>query len=177
MLEGMTMVRRVDPNGEALVCCRKCSGHARRAQKPAASQNMDTRVWEDVKKNLNTRRGRGARQKRERVESWEGRQKRRVTGKECNRVREEFEVGGFMARKGLWNLAQKRMLEDRGALRSEGGDLLREYQAMHEENFLLSCWLREDVEGKEEDREKMNKEAEEEESKRGKGCAGREGRG
>ena len=46
------------------------------------------------------------------------------------------------------------------------GDQLREYKAMHEENF-LSSWLREDVEGTEEEMEKMNKEAKEEESKRG----------
>ena len=32
-----------------------------------------------------------------------------------------------MAKKGLWNIAKKRMLEDR--------NLLQEYQAMHEENF------------------------------------------
>ena len=62
--------------------------------------------------------------------------------------------------------SQKRMLEDRGTLSREDGDLLREYQAMHEENFLGS-WLREVVEGKEEEREKMNKEAREEEKKVG----------
>ena len=72
-----------------------------------------------------------------------------------------------MAQKGLWNIARKRTLEDRGALPTEDGDLLREYQAMHEDNF-LSRWLREHVEGKEEEREKLNKEAKEEESKSGK---------
>ena len=45
--------------------------------------------------------------------------------------------------------------------------LLREYQATHEGNF-LSSWLREDVEGEEEERETMNKEAKEEESRNGK---------
>ena len=44
---------------------------------------------------------------------------------------------------------------------------LREYHAMHEENF-LSSWMREDVEGKEEERARLNEEAEQEESKRGK---------
>ena len=58
-------------------------------------------------------------------------QKTRVTRMECKRLWEEFEVGSFIAQKGLWNIAKKRMLEDRG-------DLLREYQAMHEENFLSS---------------------------------------
>ena len=90
-----------------------------------------------------------------------------VTRKWRKRPREEFEVRGFMAQKGLWNIARKRTLEDRGALPTEDGDLLREYQAMHEDNF-LSRWLREHVEGKAEEREKLNKEAKEEESKSGK---------
>ena len=38
------------------------------------------------------------------------------------------------------------MLRDRGALLEEEGDLVREYKAMDEENF-LSSWLREDLEG------------------------------
>ena len=41
------------------------------------------------------------------------------------------------------------MLQDRGALLKEEGDVIREYKAVHEENFLNS-WLSEDVEGKEE---------------------------
>ena len=59
--------------------------------------------------------------------------------------------GGFMAQEGLWNIVQKRMFEDRGALPREDGDLLWECQATHEENF-LSSWLREGVEGKEMER-------------------------
>ena len=49
-------------------------------------------------------------------------------------------MGGFMAQKGLWNLAREKMLQDRGALLEEG-DIVREYKAMHEENYLGS-WLR-----------------------------------
>ena len=57
-----------------------------------------------------------------------------------------------MAQEGLWNIAKKkRMFEDRGALPREDGDLPREYQATHEENF-LSTWLREGVEGQEMER-------------------------
>ena len=59
------------------------------------------------------------------------------------------------------------MLEDRGALPREDGDLLRENQAMHEDNF-LSSWLWEDVEGKDEERGRLNREAKREESKSGK---------
>ena len=44
-------------------------------------------------------------------------QKRRVTRKKYTRLWNEFETGGFMAQKGLWNVARERekMLEDRGA--------------------------------------------------------------
>ena len=52
-----------------------------------------------------------------------------------------------MAQKGQWNIAKQRKCEVNGALPKEDGDLLREYQATHEENF-LSSWLWEDVEGK-----------------------------
>ena len=64
-------------------------------------------------------------------------------------------------KKGLWILAKKRMLEDRGCLPRKDGDVLRE------ENFLGS-WLREDEEGKEKERERenVNKAAKEEERKR-----------
>ena len=41
------------------------------------------------------------------------------------------------------------MLQDRGALPKEEGDVIGEYKAMHEENF-LSSWLREDGEDKKE---------------------------
>ena len=40
------------------------------------------------------------------------------------------------------------------------GDIVREYQAMHEESF-LSSWLMEDVEDKEERKRKVNKDREE----------------
>ena len=38
------------------------------------------------------------------------------------------------------------MLQDRGAMPKEEGDIVRKYKAMHEDNF-LSSWVREDVEG------------------------------
>ena len=69
-----------------------------------------------------------------------------------------------MAQKGLWNLAREKMLQDRGALPKEEGDSVREYKAMHEENF-VSSWLREGVEDKEERRRKVNKETREEMSR------------
>ena len=66
-----------------------------------------------------------------------------------------------MGQRGLWNIANKRMLEDGGSLPREDGDLLREYQAMHEENF-LSNWLREGVECTEEERKRLKEEAQQE---------------
>ena len=35
---------------------------------------------------------------------------REKTRKEFKRLREEFEVGGFTAQKGVWNIAAKRMV-------------------------------------------------------------------
>ena len=80
---------------------------------------------------------------------------------------EKFEVVGFMAQKELWSIAEKKMLEDRRTLPKEDGYLLREYQTMHEETC-LSSRLREDVEGKDEEWENVNKDATEEDSKSGK---------
>ena len=67
-----------------------------------------------------------------------------LPGRSAKRLQGVFEVGGFVAQKGLWNIANKMLLEDRGPLPREDVDLLCDYQAMHEENF-LSSWLREDV--------------------------------
>ena len=67
--------------------------------------------WEHVEKNPQTRSRRSAGQKRER---WN------VEGKR----EEESGVGGFMAQKGLWDVAKKRMLEDRGALPKDEGELI-----------------------------------------------------
>ena len=75
-----------------------------------------------------------------------------------------------MAQKALWNIAKKRMLGDRGAFlgREEGG-FVREYKAMHKENF-PSIWMREDKEGK-------AKRSREEEAKSGKGMLRRKWKG
>ena len=68
-----------------------------------------------------------------------------------------------MAQKGVWNIPKKTMLEDGGALPKEDGNQLREYRAMHEENF-LSSWLREDVA----EVERLSEEDKQQESERGK---------
>ena len=89
--------------------------------------------------------------------------KRRVTRMECKRLREEFADGGFMAQiKGCGKFATTRMLQDGWAMPREEGDLVKEYKAMHEDNF-LSGLLREDQEGKAEDEEEMATKTKEEE--------------
>ena len=55
-----------------------------------------------------------------------------------------------MAPKEMWNIAKKRMVEDGGAVPKEDGNLLREFEAKHEEHFLNS-WLRDSTEDKVED--------------------------
>ena len=50
------------------------------------------------------------------------------------------------------------MLEDSGPVPKEEGDMIREYKAMHGENFLSSC-LREDVEGVKAEMERADREA------------------
>ena len=38
-----------------------------------------------------------------------------------------FEMEGFMAQNGLWNLSRENVLQDRGALLEEEGDVVREF--------------------------------------------------
>ena len=60
------------------------------------------------------------------------------------------------------------MLEDRGGLPKEEGDSIREYKAVHEENF-LSSWLRDDTEGcKSEEVKKSDRKEKEEAAQSGK---------
>ena len=91
--------------------------------------------------------------------------KRRITKKEYKRLRNKFEVEGLMAQNGFWNLArEKRITGER--CHSQGRSAIREYEAMHEKNF-LSSWLRQDLIRKE---RKVNERAgEEEENKRKRG--------
>ena len=60
---------------------------------------------------------------------------------------------------------RERSLQVRGALPKEEGDVVREFYAMHEENF-LSSWLREDLVGKEERRKEVDEKITEGESKK-----------
>ena len=48
-------------------------------------------------------------------------QKRRTTRKEYQRLSNKFEMEGFMAQKGLWNLVREKVLRERGELPKEVG--------------------------------------------------------
>ena len=67
---------------------------------------------------------------------------------------------GYMAQQGSWNFASEE-LRERGALRKEEGDAVREHKTMHEENW-LSSWLREDGREKEKRTANVSEEDEEE---------------
>ena len=53
------------------------------------------------------------------AKNWKIGQKRRLTRKEYQRPME-----GFMAQKGLWNLARENVLQGRGGLPEEEGDVI-----------------------------------------------------
>ena len=53
-------------------------------------------------------------------------QRKRITRKEYQRLVNKFEMDGFMAQKGLWNLAKEKILKERGELPKEEGDAVRE---------------------------------------------------
>ena len=92
-------------------------------------------------------------------------QKRRITRKEHRRLRNEFEMGGFMTQKGQWNLARRKMPQDRGAVLEEEGDIVREYKAIHEETILRS-WLKKVGQDKKERKMEVDTETKEEVSEK-----------
>ena len=56
-------------------------------------------------------------------------QKRRITRKEYQRLLNTFEMEGFMAQKGLRNLAREKILRERRALPKE--EAIREYKTVN----------------------------------------------
>ena len=43
-----------------------------------------------------------------------------------------------MAEKGLWNLGKEKIMKETGELSSEEGDVVKDFKAMHEEDFWSS---------------------------------------
>ena len=94
--------------------------------------------------------------------------KRRITRKECKRLINAFVLEGLMAQKELWNLAREKRSHERDPTPKEECDVIREYNAMQEWNF-LSSWLREDLVEKDEGRKKVNERVREEEKREKRG--------
>ena len=93
-------------------------------------------------------------------------EKKRITRKAYKRLLHNFEMEGLMEQKGLWNLAKEKTMKERGELpNEEEGDVVREYEAMHEEDF-WSSWLYEDEKSKEERKAEVEGKGEEEGEKR-----------
>ena len=118
-------VRRMDRQEEVLIWCRKCSGYARQRMGPmlincCRPEQMVTKEFGNMVKIIQILR-----------------EKKRSTRKEYRRLLNNFDTEGLMAQKGLWKLP------------NEEGDAVREYRAVHEENF-WSSWLREEEGSKEE---------------------------
>ena len=148
------MVRRLDRQGDVLIWCRKCSGIARQRMGPTLMncckpEQVGTKKYGKMLKRIQTLED--ARIPAKEARNWkiEG-QKRRRARKEYRRLWDEFGMRGFMAQKGLWNVAREKILQDRGAW----------YKAMHEDNY-LSSWLREDLVGKKKERTENKREKKE----------------
>ena len=60
-----------------------------------------------------------------------------------------------MAQKDMWKLAKEKIMEERGRLPNEEGGVVKEYKAMHEEDFFWSSGLREDKRDNEERKAKL----------------------
>ena len=137
------MVRRMDRQGEVLIGCRKCSGCARQKMGPKLMNcckpwqmdikntegcSNDSRSWK-VAGSLPRRQGSGRlKDKRE------GLQEKSIEDCGMSSRREDSWV-----RKGYGMLPRKNVGRQRCP--KKDGDPLREYKAMHEENF-LSSWLK-----------------------------------
>ena len=165
------LVRRVDWQGETLISCRKCSGYARQRVGPklmnrCRPEQVGAKEHGKMVKRIQILEEGRVPAKEARNWKIEGK-KRRITRKKCKRQINGFELEGLMAQKGLWNFAREKRLQERGAIPKEEGDVIREYNAMHEESF-LSSWLREDLVEKQERRKKVKEETREEVSRRGK---------
>ena len=114
------------------------------------------------RKNPNSR---GKNSPSQRGKELEIREKKRITRKEYQRLLHIFEMEGLLAQKGLWNLAEEKIMKERGRLPNEEGDVVKEYKAMHEGDF-WSRWQREDERGKDETMTNTERKEEEKGEKR-----------
>ena len=101
-----------------------------------AGASRHKRVRQDVKTNSAPGRWHGPCQRGKHLEN--RRRKEKNHEKSVSRLLGKFEMEGFMAQKGLWNLARENMLQDRGALPEEEGDVIREFFGWRCMQFFLS---------------------------------------
>ena len=126
-------------------------------------EQKDTKEFGKMLKRIQTLEGRVTAKE---AKNWkiEG-EKKIITRKKYQRLVNKFEMEGSMAQRGLWNLAQEKIMKERGDLPDEEGDAVRECKAMYEENF-WSNWLMEDERGKAERMAKAEKNDEEKSEKK-----------
>ena len=104
-----------------------------------ARKNGHERIWKDVKTYVKTLRRSGSPPGMREDGKVEG-QKKAFPQRNIIYIGRNLRLEVSWPKEGLWNIAKKKMLEDRGALLEEDGNQLRECRAMHEEHF-LSSWL------------------------------------
>ena len=137
-LGGHGLVRRVDRQGEAFVWCRKCSGCAQQRMGPqlmncCKPEQVCTKEHDKMFKRTQVLEDGRVPAKEARAWKIDG-QKKRIARKGNRRLLNDFEMGGFMAQKRSVESRERNVLQDRGALPKEEGDVSGEIMAMHEEN-------------------------------------------
>ena len=138
------MVRRVDPNGEALVWCRNCLCYARCRLGPklmnrCRPEKKHGRARENVEKNPQSTKKRCAGHK-SRTWKVEG-ERRSHKERSASGLRKSLKTEVFMTREGLWYIAKKEnfviMLQERECF-SEWRSV-KEYQPL---TWCEYCWAR-----------------------------------
>ena len=137
-LGGPDLVIRMDRQGEVLIWCRECSGCARQRMGPilmncCKPEQVGTKEYGKMLKRIQVLEDGRVPTKEARNWKLEG-QKKRITRKKYQRLKKKVEMACFMAQRGLES-RQRKVLQGRGVLPQEEGDVIREFQAVHEENF------------------------------------------
>ena len=137
---GHELVRRMGRQREVLIWRRECSGYAKQSMEPKLTNCwMDTKEFGKMK---------SPSQRGKELENRGRKEKNDKKG--VSEAVKQFRNGrtdGAKKACGTWQ--QEKTMKERAELPSEDGDVVREYKAMHEEDF-WSSWLREDEKGKEE---------------------------
>ena len=94
------------------------------------------RIWQSDEKNPSSRGRKSPSQRDKELENrW---REEKDYEKGVSEVVKNFEMEGLMAEKGLWNVAKEKIMKETGELSSEEGDVVKDFKAMHEEDFWSS---------------------------------------